>query len=174
MVMSAASSLILRRKILTKFIWVSCVLCLLSLGSQAKVAPTQDQNTVLVKSKDGTVRHKSNTLRRAANHVVVPSRPSFGQLAGLHQHADDLALKSSVAYVIDQDTHEVLLSKNDQAVLPIASITKLMTGLIVSENKLDLSQPITITEDDVDTEKAAHRDFAWAQHSPVVRCFIWR
>ena len=46
---------------------------------------------------------------------------------------DALDLKSSVALVIDQDTHEVLFSKNDQAVLPIASLTKLMTGLIVSE-----------------------------------------
>jgi len=54
-------------------------------------------------------------------------------MAGLHGTPDELALKSSVAYVIDQDTHEVLLSKNDQAVLPIASITKLMTGLVISE-----------------------------------------
>jgi D-alanyl-D-alanine endopeptidase (penicillin-binding protein 7) len=66
-----------------------------------------------------------------------------------------LDLKSSVAYVIDQDTHEVLLSKNDQAVLPIASITKLMTGLIISEAKLPMDESITITQDDVDTEKGS-------------------
>jgi D-alanyl-D-alanine endopeptidase (penicillin-binding protein 7) len=57
--------------------------------------------------------------------------------------------------VIDQDTHEVLLSKNDQAVLPIASITKLMTGLIISEAKLPMDESITITQDDVDTEKGS-------------------
>ena len=91
---------------------------------------------------------------RKVSHEVAP-RPSYGQLAGLHAVSDDLALKSSVAYVIDQDTQEVLLSKNDQAVLPIASITKLMTGLIVSEAKLDLDEPITITQDDVDTEKGS-------------------
>ena len=91
---------------------------------------------------------------RKVQHEVAP-RPSFGQLAGLHAVSDELALKSSVAYVIDQDTQEVLLSKNDQAVLPIASITKLMTGLIVSEAKLDLDEPITITQDDVDTEKGS-------------------
>jgi D-alanyl-D-alanine endopeptidase (penicillin-binding protein 7) len=145
----------IRRIILTKFIWVLCALCSLGGFAQAKVASTPDQNTVLVKSKDGTVRHKTVALKRAAKRVAVPPRPSFGQLAGLHQLGDDLSLKSSVAYVIDQDTHEVLLSKNDQAVLPIASITKLMTGVIVSEHKLDLSQPITITEDDVDTEKGS-------------------
>jgi len=40
-------------------------------------------------------------------------------------------------------------------VLPIASITKLMTGLIVSEARLDLDEPIAITQDDVDTEKGS-------------------
>jgi len=86
---------------------------------------------------------------------VVPTKPSFGQLAGLHSTADDLDLKSSVAYVIDQDTNEVLLSKNDQAILPIASITKLMTGVVLSEAKLSMEESITITQDDVDTEKGS-------------------
>jgi len=86
---------------------------------------------------------------------VVPTKPSFGQLAGLHSTADDLDLKSSVAYVIDQDTNEVLLSKNDQAILPIASITKLMTGVVLSEAKLSMQESITITQDDVDTEKGS-------------------
>jgi len=57
--------------------------------------------------------------------------------------------------VVDQDTQEVLFSKNDQAVLPIASITKLVTGLIVSDAKLDLDEPITITSEDIDTEKGS-------------------
>jgi D-alanyl-D-alanine endopeptidase (penicillin-binding protein 7) len=43
--------------------------------------------------------------------------------------------------------------KNDSAVLPIASLTKLMTGLIISEAKLPMDEVITITQDDVDTEK---------------------
>lgn len=92
------------------------------------------------------------TKRRAP---VVAAKPSFGQLAGLHGKQDDLALKSAVALVIDQDTREVLFSKNDQAVLPIASLTKLMTGMIVSEAKLPMDETITITQDDVDTEKGS-------------------
>ncbi|WP_427912423.1 serine hydrolase [Ramlibacter sp. MMS24-I3-19] len=85
--------------------------------------------------------------------VVIAAKPSFGQLAGLHAKRDELALRSSVALVIDQDTQEVLFSKNEQAVLPIASLTKLMTGLIISEAKLPMDEVITITQDDVDTEK---------------------
>lgn len=84
---------------------------------------------------------------------VEPARLSYGQMAGLHSVSDPLDLQSSVAYVIDQDTHEVLLSKNDQAVLPIASLTKLMTGLLVSQARLPMDEMITITQDDVDTEK---------------------
>ena len=85
----------------------------------------------------------------------VPARPSYGQLAGLHSVQDQLDLKSSVALVIDQDTREVLFSKNDSAVLPIASLTKLMTGLVVSEAKLPMDEMISITQDDVDTEKGS-------------------
>ncbi len=86
---------------------------------------------------------------------VSPPRLSFGQKAGLHATDDVLDLKSSVALVVDQDTREVLFSKNDHAVLPIASITKLMTGLLVSEARLPLEEMITITQDDVDTEKGS-------------------
>ena len=85
--------------------------------------------------------------------VAAPARQSFGQMAGLHDVIDPLSLKSSVALVLDQDTHEVLLSKNDHAVLPIASLTKLMTGLIISQANLPMDEHITITQDDVDTEK---------------------
>ncbi len=94
--------------------------------------------------------------RRSVVHVaMVPARLSYGKLAGLHSVQDQLDLKSSVALVIDQDTREVLFSKNDSAVLPIASLTKLMTGLIVSEAKLPMDEMILITQDDVDTEKGS-------------------
>jgi len=94
--------------------------------------------------------------RRSVVRVAeMPARQSFGQMAGLHSTEDALDLKSSVALVIDQDTHEVLFSKNDHAVLPIASLTKLMTGLLISEAQLPSDELITITQDDVDTEKGS-------------------
>lgn len=90
-----------------------------------------------------------------AQAAIVPAKPSFGEVAGLHSAHDSLALKSSVALVIDQDTREVLFSKNEQAILPIASLTKLMTGLVVSEAKLPSTEMIAITQADVDTEKGS-------------------
>jgi D-alanyl-D-alanine endopeptidase (penicillin-binding protein 7) len=98
-----------------------------------------------------TRKTRSVVVRKAA--PVLPAVPTFGQVAGLHAVEDPLALKSSVAYVLDQDTNEVLFSKNPQAVLPIASITKLMTALVVVEAGLSLDEKLTVTQDDVDTEK---------------------
>ncbi|MEO8022778.1 D-alanyl-D-alanine endopeptidase [Polaromonas sp.] len=101
-----------------------------------------------------SVRLVSKSPRRPVI-VASPPRLSFGQLAGLHSAQDPLDLKSSVALVIDQDTHEVLFSKNDHAVLPIASLTKLMTGVIISGAELPMDETITISQDDVDTEKGS-------------------
>lgn len=92
--------------------------------------------------------------RRSVVYTQAP-RPSYGQIAGLHGQTDPLDLKSSVALVIDQDTREVLFSKNEQAVLPIASLTKLMTGMVISEARLPMDEVITITQADVDTEKGS-------------------
>ena len=99
-----------------------------------------------------TTAHSARASARVA-YIAPAPRLSFGALAGLHELSDPLDLKSSVALVMDQETNEVLLSKNDHAVLPIASLTKLMTGFIISQAHLPMDELITITQDDVDTEK---------------------
>ena len=102
---------------------------------------------------------KIMAVKRGGSRPVIsllpPAPPvlSFGQIAGLHGAQDPLDLKSSVALVIDQDTNEVLFSKNESAILPIASLTKLMTGVIISGARLPMDEMITVTQDDVDTEK---------------------
>jgi serine-type D-Ala-D-Ala endopeptidase (penicillin-binding protein 7) len=83
------------------------------------------------------------------------SRASFGQIYGLHQTPDPLELKSSVALVMDQDTNEILIAKNSDAVLPIASLTKLMTATVVVDARLSMDDLITITEADIDMEKGS-------------------
>jgi D-alanyl-D-alanine endopeptidase (penicillin-binding protein 7) len=125
----------------------------------AAVEAAPRKGTVVKKShasvKKRPARPMVATKRRSVVHAAVPPRLSFGQIAGLHTTQDELDLKSSVALVIDQETGGILLSKNDSAVLPIASLTKLMTGLVISEAKLPMDEVITITQDDVDTEKGS-------------------
>ena len=108
-----------------------------------------------VASTRKSMQFVSGSKRRVIIRAAVPAKPSFGEIAGLHGAQDPLDLKSSVALVIDQDTREVLFRKNDHAVLPIASLTKLMTGVIVSGAKLPMDEVITVTQDDVDTEKGS-------------------
>ena len=110
---------------------------------------------VVIRGKNGKRVVVMRPARAIQLVAFAPPKQSFGALAGLHGMQDELDLKSSVALVIDQDTREVLFSKNDTAVLPIASLTKLMTGVVVSEARLDMGEIIAITQDDVDTEKGS-------------------
>ncbi|MBC7957524.1 MAG: D-alanyl-D-alanine endopeptidase [Cytophagales bacterium] len=143
--------------VLRGLIALTIAVCLpLSAGATAKPAKKRVaavSKAPGVKSKFVTVRNIKRTSLRA--HVVVPAKPSFGQASGLHGTIDPLALKSSVALVMDQETNEVLFSKNSQAVLPIASLTKLMTALVVTEAKLPLDELLTVSQADVDTEKGS-------------------
>jgi D-alanyl-D-alanine endopeptidase (penicillin-binding protein 7) len=140
-----------------------CLLGVLSWFAWSPVAQAAPAKAHVIKHKKSVVvskrrvTHTFVTAKHKAvpNNLVVAAKPSFGELAGLHGSQDDLNLKSSVALVVDQDTNEVLFSKNDHAVLPIASLTKLMTGLIISEANLPMDDRITVTQDDVDTEKGS-------------------
>jgi D-alanyl-D-alanine endopeptidase (penicillin-binding protein 7) len=100
-------------------------------------------------------RRQVVVMQRAApvHAVFTPAKPSLGEAMGLRDTADALALRSSVALVMDQSTNEVLFQKNPTAVLPIASITKLMTALVVMDSQLPMDEVLTISEDDRDTEK---------------------
>ena len=106
-------------------------------------------------AKKAKVKAKATSAKTSKSRSTLASKTSYGQRAGLQATHDPLVLKSSAALVIDQDTHEVLYGKNQQAVLPIASLTKLMTGLLVTEANLPMDEKITITQDDVDTEKGS-------------------
>lgn len=125
--------------------WLVAVMVCLVCASQAALATEA--------SAPSSKKKHAVPKRVLHSRAAVSTQPSYGQLAGLHGAQDTLALKSSVALVVDQDTKEVLFRKNDQAVLPIASITKLMTGLLISEAHLPMDEMITITQADVDTEK---------------------
>jgi D-alanyl-D-alanine endopeptidase (penicillin-binding protein 7) len=109
----------------------------------------------VVKTSSARPNAKARSAKSEVVRSATPARLSFGQIAGLHSAADPLSLKSSVALVIDQDTQEVLFSKNDHAVLPIASLTKIMTGVIINDANLPMDEVLTVTQADVDTEKGS-------------------
>lgn len=108
--------------------------------------------------REVSARVNGRTQRKAVNVAIArtaPARISHGQRAGLNATSDDLGLKSNAVMVVDQETHKVLFNKNGSTVLPIASLTKLMTALVVTDAGLPLDEQITISQDDVDTLKGS-------------------
>ena len=116
------------------------------------------------KDKDGQTKANKVTVKIAkspknpktvrvtvtrSSEPATPSHPSFATALGLRGQHDELSLKSSVAMVVNQDTKEVYFEKNSSVSLPIASITKLMTAMVVLDSKLPLDETIVINADDV-------------------------
>jgi D-alanyl-D-alanine carboxypeptidase/D-alanyl-D-alanine endopeptidase (penicillin-binding protein 7) len=64
-----------------------------------------------------------------------------------------LPFGSQAALVVEEDTGKVLLEKNADNVAPIASLTKLMTAMVVLDSKPDMDEIISIEPTDVDTIK---------------------
>ncbi len=147
-------ALILRSVRVALLAFSTCAALVFAPLAQSAPAAAKSGSTVKKSSKQAKKISRSQPSRRQEARAA-PQRPSYGQVFGLHATDDPLDLKSSVALVVDQDTQQVLFSKNPQAVLPIASITKLMTGLIIAEAGLPLDETLTISQDDVDTEKGS-------------------
>jgi D-alanyl-D-alanine endopeptidase (penicillin-binding protein 7) len=80
---------------------------------------------------------------------------SLGSQAVAGPAGDDPALRSSEALILDATHSKVLYSRNADVARPIASITKLMTALVVVEAKLPLDEELEITEADCAHGKGA-------------------
>lgn len=105
------------------------------------------KRTIIVNGKRRVV------TERVGSFVSLIEKPTAGDLAGLKNTQDSLALQSNAAFIVDQASSEVLFEKNSGVSLPIASITKLMTSLVVVESNPDMNEIIEITTDDLDKEK---------------------
>ena len=132
----------------------------------APAAKKSTRATAAAQPKRTTVSAKSTRLGRGLRlrrvSASIPIRPSLASTQGLRLDGAatiaealdaDPALKSSVALVVDEGSKDILYSRNTKVALPIASITKLMTMLVVLEAKQPMDEPVTITSDDLDTEK---------------------
>jgi D-alanyl-D-alanine endopeptidase (penicillin-binding protein 7) len=70
--------------------------------------------------------------------------------------ANQPVLRSQNVLVLDQDSGQVLYGKNAQSIVPIASITKLMTAMVTLDANLDLNEQVTVSQADVDLLKGTH------------------
>ena len=94
-------------------------------------------------AKGGKVVHVATESPRKAMRRVTFADVDQGRLS----------LHSSSVLVIDQNTGQTLFEKHSDAVVPIASISKLMTAMVVLDAKLDMQELLTIGEEEVDSLK---------------------
>ncbi|MCE4059088.1 D-alanyl-D-alanine endopeptidase [Pandoraea sputorum] len=128
-------------------------------GKARKLAAVEDDGAAAKKVAVKRVVYKNGKRRVVTSYRTVnfapqaPERLSTGRAFGLHETPDALALRSSVAYVVDERTGESLFDKNSQAVLPIASISKLMTAMVSLDAGVPMTDVMEVTDEDRDYEK---------------------
>ncbi|MBV1775790.1 serine hydrolase [Burkholderiaceae bacterium DAT-1] len=113
----------------------------------AKAAPSKRASTKRLASTPAKVTHLTASKRGKAQTSLRRASLEPSPVTREPQ------LASSAALVIDARNGQHIFEKNIGNVSPIASITKLMTAMVVLDLQLPLNELITITQDDVDTLK---------------------
>lgn len=102
--------------------------------------------TVCAKTKSSSV--KAKTVQKKSTRPILKKRSVAERFS-----ASDPGLRSAAALVLDQERGDQIYAKNVDEVMPIASITKLMTAIVVLDSNLPLDEVIPIDGNDVDTVK---------------------
>lgn len=117
-------------------------------------ASKQKKSSPRISSEYRVNKNKTKSMRPAKAHARKLSKPAidaemFDSFNGKSSNSN-LAIASTKALVMNQNTHEIIYSKNLDTPTPIASVTKLMTAMVVLDAKLNLNDEVSITEMDVD------------------------
>ncbi|WP_301103206.1 D-alanyl-D-alanine endopeptidase [Propionivibrio sp.] len=107
---------------------------------KARLAPHKHKGKVLLPNAKALPLARKKPVRM----LTASNVPSW-------QAERRLDVQSASALVIEQGGGDALFQKNANQVVPIASITKLMTAMVVLDSAPSLQTPITISDDDVDT-----------------------
>ena len=90
-----------------------------------------------------------------AEPIILAKSATSAQRAIQIDDEHQPSLRSAAFLVADQGTGQILLQRNAGAALPIASITKLMTAMVVLDAKQGLSERIRISREDIDLVKGS-------------------
>ncbi|CAB3736713.1 MULTISPECIES: D-alanyl-D-alanine endopeptidase [Achromobacter] len=114
-------------------------------GKQAAGKATPPKKTAAASGKNGKPNKPAAGRGRSGAAASAAMPPPAASV-----RAEAAALRSSTAYVQDLETSTVLFAKNENVVRPIASISKLMTAVVVVDANLPMDEMLEITDDDVD------------------------
>jgi len=136
---------------------VACVFTTSVVAQTATTKPTTaaQKRTTVTKAVASVKKQPVKTLAKPAVRSNKNLRPVKARILPDPEPVNPavLEVQSTAALVISQDDGSLLYSKNTAAVAPIASITKLMTAMVVLDSKLPLDEVIPVTDDDIDHVK---------------------
>jgi D-alanyl-D-alanine endopeptidase (penicillin-binding protein 7) len=95
----------------------------------------------------------TNRVRHAPAAMLVGTLLTAWALTAAAKPAPTPKLKSSSVLILDQSDSSVLYSRNSDVAAPIASITKLMTALVVLDAHQSMDEPLEITQAETDLPK---------------------
>ena len=131
------------RKVL--IFYIALVFCASPLVSHA--ASNRNHNHSVTNYKKKYVNHKTDKMR--VNYRLRNNRGAK-IYADTYHGSLPLRLASAKALVINQATGETLFGKNTNQMTPIASVTKLMTAMVMLDSHLPMDEIIIISDEDVD------------------------
>jgi D-alanyl-D-alanine endopeptidase (penicillin-binding protein 7) len=116
----------------------------------AKTAPIANKSINKSVAKSSLAKSTQSVRKVLASSPTPRTTPVREPMEG------PLSLASASALVFDTTTGNPVFQKNPHTVMPIASISKLMTAMVVLDAHLPMDEIITIGEEDVDTLKGSH------------------
>ena len=87
--------------------------------------------------------------------IAQPIRLGNAQPAPRMRKVSSLKVQSHIALIFDEETQSPLYNKNSETVVPIASITKLMTAMVFLDAQLPMEESVSVTEDELNRIRRA-------------------
>ena len=152
--------------------FILSLLMALTIATPAALTSTAAAAATKTQSASGSSKHRHHTKsRRSVVKHVAPLTAAVVALTAAELAAQErrqappeirnsldlpLDVQSRAALITNAKTGEVLYGKNYNQTMPIASITKLMTAMVVLDAGLDMNDPVTVTQADIDTLRHTH------------------
>ncbi len=142
-------------------ILVCSLIALTLMPLSAEAGRAAERSTTAKKVVHKRVVHKKTSAKRIISTIRSDGAYRVRPVA-FHPRSDDsvfvtpggeLRLASSKALIVNQNTGEVLYAKSTGVSTPIASVTKLMTAMVLLDQHLSLDEVIAVGDGDVDTLK---------------------
>lgn len=120
-----------------------------------KVKKAQHKKKAPEKKTAANPKRIISTLRSSSGYRTRPVafHPNSGDESIFVAPGGQLRLASSKALIVNQNTGETLYAKSTDVPTPIASVTKLMTAMVMLDQHLPMDEVLTVSDADVDTLK---------------------